>query len=342
MRERMMELIKNKKVIVATGLFLIILLIVVLSITLNSKAGTTKTASAGQISKVEQVGVKHYKEEQEKYTKEDTNIYVDCTDKANSLGFVAKGTKIIVTGITGNDWYEVEYMGSVGYMKKDVFVEENETTVLETVDEKETTTEAETTTEETTTEAPTQENETVPTTEIVEYVPETEAPTEAPTPQYVPEPVTEAPTQAPQPQPTPQSCELPDVANMIYSSMDSHHCSNTILEAGVYDACLGVVNQWINGSISRENAIGQIMSNPLITEDSDGNWGNDILAFECAKLTKNGKGCSYEEYAQLSYNSILSGINWLSSNAFLYVYAYYDGNTDTTNIYVAMGSATGR
>lgn len=296
MRERMTELIKNKKVIVATGLFLIILLIVVLSLTLNSKAGTTKTASAGQISKVEKVGVKYYKEKQEKYTKEGTYVYTDCTDKANTIDFVARGTKIIVTGITGNDWYEVEYMGSVGYMKKDVFVEEDETTVLETVDEKETTTEAETTTEETTTEEIVQENETVPPVETVEYVPETEVPTEPPT--VAPEPVTEAPTQAPQPQPTPQSCELPDVTQMVYNDIVPYGNANSLID-GVYEACVEVTKEWINGSLTSEQARQKCLNNPTIMQD-DGS-GRALSDFSFTKLTKQGKGCTYEEYIKMEF-----------------------------------------
>ena len=349
--EKIKDLWKNKKAVLIAGILIFFLIVTIVIVAINTK-NTKATASAGEVSKAEQVGVTHYKENVEMKANKDTNVYTDCMDKANSMGFVAKGEKITVTGITKNNWYEVLYMGSVGYMKKkDLEAEEDKET--ETV--KETKKEEPTTQEETTPEMQTDASETVKETEYVEQkvsqvetpasqpeTPASEQEQPAPQPQPVP-----APEPEPQPQPQPQpvvneSCELPGVTSMIYSDLDSHNRSNKSLEAGVYDACLNVVNKWINGSISRETAISTIMSNPTITTDSDGDYGNDILAFECVKLSKSGKGCTYDEYAKISLDSILNGSNWFNDMSFLYIYSYYDGNSDTTNIYISMGSASGR
>lgn len=346
--EKIKDLWKNKKAVLIVGILIFFLIVTIVIVAINTKS-TKATASAGEVSKAEQVGVTHYKENVEMKANKDTNVYTDCMDKSNSMGFVAKGEKITVTGITKNNWYEVLYMGSVGYMKKkDLEAEEDKET--ETV--KETKKEEPTTQEETTPEMQTDASETVKETEYVEQevnqvetpasepeTPASEPEQPAPQPQPVP-----APEPEPQPQPQPvvnESCELPDVANLFYSSMDSHNCSNKSLETGVYDACLNVVKQWINGQVSREAAISTIMSNPTITTDSDGDYGNDIRAFECAKVSKSGKGCTYDEYTELVVNYVCNGGNWLSDCSFLYTYAYYDGNTNTTNIYVAMGSASG-
>lgn len=346
--EKIKDLWKNKKAVLIAGILIFFLIVTIVIVAINTK-NTKATASAGEVSKAEQVGVTHYKENVEMKANKDTNVYTDCMDKANSMGFVAKGEKITVTGITKNNWYEVLYMGSVGYMKKkDLEAEEDKET--ETV--KETKKEEPTTQEETTPEMQTDANETVKETEYVEQkvsqvetpasepeTPASEPEQPAPQPQPVPAP---EPEPEPQPQPQPvvnESCELPDVANTLFKDMDRHNSSNKYLGEGVYDACLNTVKQWINGSVSRETAISTIMSNPTITNGSY--FGNNILAFECVKLSKSGKGCSIDEFTNIGGEYICNGGNWLSNKSFLYVYVYYDGNSDTTNIYVAMGSVSG-
>ncbi len=234
--------------------------------------------------------------------------------------------------------------------ESDKLVLENETTDTETIEEP--------TTEEPTTlnedrelptepvvheETTTKETEPyVPATPIEEITQPTEPITEPITeqqtqPQTQPptEPITE-PTTQPVVQPVVNaSCELPDVTNMVFAKHDPWNNANDLID-GVYEACVSVAQRWTRGEITGEQARQICLSDPVIMQNDDS--GRALHNFCFITYQKQGKGCTYEEYLQLNFEKCNEE---LTGNEFLYVHSYYNGDTDTTTIYLAKGSSCG-
>ena len=341
--EKLKEFIyKNKMWVIAiAGILVLSIILIIAFMTTNKKEKESDKPD---------IKINTYTTKRNMQTNDTTILYAEPNKEGGSYGTIAPDTILKVLGISEDDkWYYVEHLSNKGYIEADkMIVLENETTDTETIEEP--TTEEPTTLNEDRelpTETEVQEETTtketepyVPATPIEEITQPTEPITEPPTepePQTQPptEPITEPPTQ-PVVQPVVNaSCELPDVTNMIFENNDPWDNANTTLINGVYEACLSVAQRWSRGEITGEQARQLCLSDPVITQDCHN--GTELIDFCFVTLEKKGKGCTYEEYLKLKFTKINQ---ILTSNELLYVYTYYNGDTDTTTIYLAKGTSS--
>lgn len=327
---------EKKKILSVVALALIILVICIIILVKPDK----KTDS----TKEKDIKINTYTTERNMQTTDTIILYAEPDKKGGSYGTIAPDTILKVLGISEDDkWYYVEHLSNKGYIEADkMIVLENDTTDTETIEEP--------TTEEPTTlnedrELPTEPEvqEETTTKETEPYVPATPIedvtqPTEPPT---EPEPQTQPPTEPitePQTQPVVQpvvnaSCELPDVTNMIFENNDPWGYANDDIKSEVYQGCLAIAQRWSRGEITGEQARQLCLSDPVITQDDHS--GTALIDFCFLDFNKKGKGCTYEEYLNLEFTR---NSEVLTGNQFLYVYTYYNGDTDTTTIYLAKGT----
>lgn len=336
--EKLKKFISNKKklVIAIAGILVLSIILIIAFMTTTKKEKESDKPD---------IKVSTYTIERDMQTNDTTILYAKPDKKGGSYGTIAPDTILKVLGISDDDkWYYVEYLANKGYIEADkMIVLENDTTDTETIEEP--TTEEPTTPDEDRelpTEPEVQEETTtketepyVPATPIEDVTQPTEPPTE-PEPQTQPptEPQTEPPTQ-PVVQPVVNaSCELPDVTNMVFGVEDPWNNANDLID-GVYEACVSVAQRWTRGEITGEQARQICLNDPVIMQNDDS--GRAVHDFCFISFDKKGKGCTYEEYIDLQYAKVP-----LTGNEFLYVYTYYNGDTDTTTIYLAKGSTGGR
>ncbi len=324
---------KKKWVIAIAGILVLSIILTLAFMTTTKKEKESDKPS---------IKVNTYTIERNMQTTDTIILYAEPDKEGGSYGTIAPDTILKVLGISEDDkWYYVEHLSNKGYIEADkMIVLENDTTDTETIEEP--TTEEPTTLNEdrelpTEPEVPeettTKETEPyVPATPIEEITQPTEPITEQPT-QPPTEPQTEPPTQ-PVVQPVVNaSCELPDVTNMVFGVEDPWDNANTTLINGVYEACLSVAQRWSSGEITGEQARQLCLSDPVITQDCHN--GTQLKDFCFMTFDKKGKSCTYEEYIPLKYGKVP-----ITSNEFLYVYTYYNGDTDTTTIYLAKGTSS--